>query len=136
MKTNNMESKLGHFLDNGNVFNMFEIQKDRNKIYQKDGCLPSEKQQFILGLLCTAVLSAIFQVCCSLELSLFFGFFGFLICIFVRKSKYLLLLITPSPVKFFVIFQTFGNTIAGRSCNLKVLRVGHPFWIYAHLSEL
>ena len=39
-----MESKLGHFLDNGNVFNMFQIQKDRNKIYQKDGCLPSEKQ--------------------------------------------------------------------------------------------
>lgn len=127
MKANNMGSKLGHFLDNGNVFNMFEVQKDRNKIYQKDGCLPSKKQWFILGLFCTAVLSAIFQVCCCLELSLFFGFFGFLICILVRKSKYFLFLITLSPVTFFVVFQKSGNTIAGGSCNLKVLRVTHIF---------
>ena len=28
---------------------------------------------------------------------------------------------------FFVIFQKFGNTIAGGSCNLKVLRVTHIF---------
>ena len=36
MKENNMESKLECFLDNSNGVNMFEIKKDRNKIYQKD----------------------------------------------------------------------------------------------------
>ena len=40
-----------------NAFNIFEIQKDRNKIYQKDGYLPSKKLWFPSGLLCTVVLS-------------------------------------------------------------------------------
>ena len=44
METNNMESKLEHFLDNGIVFNMLVIQKGRNKIYQKDGYLPFKIQ--------------------------------------------------------------------------------------------
>ena len=38
---------------------MFEIQKDRNEIYQKDGYLPFKIQWFTLGLLCTALLAAI-----------------------------------------------------------------------------
>ena len=28
--------KIGIFLDNGNIFNIFKIQRDGNKIYQKD----------------------------------------------------------------------------------------------------
>ena len=59
MKTNNIESKFKHFHNNSNVFNMLEIQKDRNRIYQKDGYSPSKIQWFTLALLCTEILAAI-----------------------------------------------------------------------------
>ena len=59
MEINNMESKLEYFLDNGSIFEMFEIQKDGNKIYQKDRYSPSKTQCCTLGLLCTALFAAI-----------------------------------------------------------------------------
>ena len=38
---------------------MLEIQKDRNRIYQKDDYSPSKIQWFTLALLCTEILAAI-----------------------------------------------------------------------------
>ena len=43
-----METKLEYFLDNGNIFNMFEIQKHKSKLYQKDRY--SGTRYFILSL--------------------------------------------------------------------------------------
>ena len=54
-----MKTKLKYFLDNANVFSMLEIQKYRNKTYQKDRYSPSEMQCFSLDLLWTEVLATI-----------------------------------------------------------------------------
>ena len=55
-----METNLIYLLDSGNIINVFEIQKCRNKISHKDGYLHSKIHCFTLDLLCTAVLGTIF----------------------------------------------------------------------------
>ena len=72
-----MEANLIYLLYRGNILNMFEIQKCRNKISQKDGYLHSKISCLTLDLLCTAVLGSIFfSVNFFLEISLLFRFFG------------------------------------------------------------
>ena len=66
-----------YLLDSGNILNMLEIQKCRNKISQKDGHLHSKIHCLTLDLLCTAVLGTIFfSVYFFHEISLLFRFFG------------------------------------------------------------
>ena len=68
-----METNLIYLLDSGNILNMFEIQKCRNEISQKDRFLHSKLHCLTLDLLYTAVLGTIFCfVCFFLEISLRF----------------------------------------------------------------
>ena len=55
-----METNLIYLLDSGNILNMFEIQKCRNKIPQKDGYLHSKMHCLTLDLLYTTALATIF----------------------------------------------------------------------------
>ena len=72
-----METNLIYLLDNGNMLNMFEIQKYGNKISQKDGYLHSKMHCLTLDIICTAVLGTIFfSIYFFLEISLLFRFFG------------------------------------------------------------
>ena len=72
-----LDKNLIYLLDSCNILNMFEIQKCRNKISQKDRYLHSKMHCLALDLLCTAVLGTIFfSVCFFLEISLLFRFLG------------------------------------------------------------
>ena len=72
-----METNLIYLLDSGNILNMFEIQKCRNKISQKDGYLHSKMHRLTLDLLYTSVLATIFfSVFFFLEIY-FSNFLGF-----------------------------------------------------------